>query len=324
MGSRRGTSGLCGVLALDKPYGMTSHDVVDRVRAITGERRVGHAGTLDPAATGLMLVGVGAATRLSEYLTGHDKEYVARIVFGATTDTDDAQGRVLSDVCDEELTGVFSMDVAQSTLEEFTGAIDQIPPAYSAIKKNGVVAYKAAREGKRIDFDVRSVTVREAELIQIGMTESELDDGSGDMVIRQLPYWDVRFAVSKGTYVRALARDIGAYLGCGAYLGALRRTSIAGTSISDACSIEELEKRAGASEAYPWCNPARLLGFPVVELEDAQARSVANGRDLDDLAETGDGLVSCVRDGRLLAVYRKNGAACKPRTVIPGGVVGVV
>lgn len=323
MGAKRGSTGLCGVLALDKPYGMTSHDVVDRVRKITGERRVGHAGTLDPAATGLMLVGVGAATRLSEYLTGHDKTYDARIMFGIATDTDDAQGRVLSSVPDNELTGVFSMEAAQEALLAFTGEIEQLPPAYSAIKKNGVVAYKAAREGTSLELDTRRVNVYEAELVQIGMTECELVDASGNKIVRELPYWDVRFAVSKGTYIRALARDIGAYLGCGAFLGSLRRTSIAGTSLEDACSIEELEDRANAGERLPWCDPATLLGFPVVELEEQQVKRVENGRELVDVPSGLEGMISCVSGNKLLAIYCWNSGVCKPETVIPGGVVGV-
>lgn len=323
MGAKRGASGLCGVLALDKPYGMTSHDVVNRVRRITGERRVGHAGTLDPAATGLMLVGVGAATRLSEYLTGHDKEYSARIVFGVATDTDDAQGRVLSSVPDDELAGVFSMDAARAALEAFTGEIEQLPPAYSAIKKNGVVAYKAAREGSCIDLDVRRVSVYRADLVQMGMTSAQLFDADGGVMLRDLPYWDVHFAVSKGTYIRALARDIGVYMGCGAHLGSLRRTSIAGTSLEDACSIDDLERCCGQAESLPWCDPAQLLGFPVMELEEQQVQCVANGRELRDPSAGHDGMISCVSGGRLLAVYSEKAGVCKPETVIPGGVVGV-
>lgn len=323
MGAKRGTSGLCGVLALDKPYGMTSHDVVNRVRQITGERRVGHAGTLDPAATGLMLVGVGAATRLSEYLTGHDKEYDARIVFGVATDTDDAQGRMLSSVTDDELTAVFSMDAAQEALDAFTGQIKQLPPAYSAIKKNGVVAYKAAREGTCIELEPRVVNVYETKLIQMGMTSAEFEDKTGNTITRELPYWDVHFAVSKGTYIRALARDIGAFLGCGAHLGSLRRTSIAGTGIEEACSIDELEQRAARGERLPWCNPVTLLGFPVLELEDTQVQYVANGRELTNVNQACEGMVSCVQGDKLLAIYGLSAGICKPETVIPGGVVGV-
>lgn len=320
---KRGTTGLCGVLAIDKPYGMTSHDVVNRVRQITGERRVGHAGTLDPAATGLMLVGVGAATRLSEYLTGHDKEYDARIVFGAATDTDDAQGSMLRSVDDDALAHALEGVDAEAVLDEFTGALEQLPPAYSAIKKNGVVAYKAAREGARIDLAPRPITVYSAVLRGMGSVEVELSDANGTTETRTLPYWDVRFKVSKGTYIRALARDLGAYLGCGAFLGALRRISVADLSISNACSLEELAELAERGAALPWCDPTRLLGFPVVKLGEQQAAYVANGRELAGIDAAREGMISCVCDGKLLAIYDWTAEACRPRTVIPGGVVGI-
>ncbi len=323
MSRRRIASGLCGVLALDKPYGMTSHDVVNRVRQITGERRVGHAGTLDPAATGLMLVGVGAATRLSEYLTGHDKGYDARIVFGVATDTDDAQGRVLSSSEDAALADAMRSVDAQAVLDEFTGTLEQLPPAYSAIKKNGVVAYKAAREGKAIELEARPITVHAARLAATGMQDVELADADGEALVRALPYWDVHFDVSKGTYIRALARDIGAYLGCGAHLGSLRRTSVANTNIEEACSIDELSSCVAEGRALPWCDPAKLLGFPVIELGEQQVQCVANGRELTDVG-AGEGMVSCTCDHRLLAVYNFVAGACRPATVIPGGVVGVV
>ena len=322
MSRRRGASGLCGVLALDKPYGMTSHDVVNRVRQITGERRVGHAGTLDPAATGLMLVGVGAATRLSEYLTGHDKGYDARIVFGVATDTDDAQGRTLASASDGELADIMRSVDAQAILDEFTGELEQLPPAYSAIKKNGIVAYKAAREGTCLELEARHVTVYGAQLAGAGVCEAELICADGNTSVRELPFWDVHFDVSKGTYIRALARDIGAYLGCGAHLGSLRRTSVAAMGIDEACSIDELANRAEAGDMLPWCDPARLLGFPVIELGEQQAQCVANGRELTDIS-AGEGMVSCIRDNKLLAVYNFVAGACRPATVIPGGVIGV-
>lgn len=315
---KRGTSGLCGVLAIDKPHGMTSHDVVDRVRRITGERRVGHAGTLDPAATGLMLVGVGAATRLSDYLIGHDKEYDARIVFGVATDTDDAEGRVLTSRPAE----LSRADCAEA-LARFTGSLDQLPPAYSAIKKNGVTAYKAAREGKSIELEQRRVTVYEARLVGEGAQTVDLNDGAGGRLVRDLPFWDVHFRVSKGTYIRALARDIGVYLGTGAHLGALRRTAVADMTIDQACTLEELAARVSAGQQPAWCDPACLLGFPVVELDEQQVKSVENGRTLDDIEIAAGDMVSCVHEKKLLAVYSYAAGALKPATVIPGGAVGV-
>ena len=320
---KRSSTSLCGVLAIDKPYGMTSHDVVNRVRHITGERRVGHAGTLDPAATGLMLVGVGAATRLSDYLIGHDKEYVARIVFGITTDTDDAQGHVLKSGI-TQVSDTYAMADPRQILAEFTGELDQMPPAYSAIKKNGVVAYKAAREGKCIELESRRITVYEANYLGAGIEQVEFDEGPDGAVSAELPYWDVHFRVSKGTYIRALARDIGNYVGCGAHLAALRRTAVSNTRISDACTLDALEQKAQVGDDFPWCDPADLLGFPVIELNEQEAQFVANGRELSNAHLIEDSLVSCVKDGRLLAVYNSKDSQLKPATVIPGGVTGVV
>ena len=171
---------------------MTSHDVVNRVRRITGERRVGHAGTLDPMATGVLVVLVGPATRLAPYLTSAEKTYEARIAFGAETDTDDAEGRVtLTAAVPDEVCDPFA---AAAMVASLVGVHEQIPPAYSAIKRGGVVAYEAARKGEALELEPRTVEVASAELLGV-----QVDP----------PAWDVAFAVSKGTYIRALARDLG-------------------------------------------------------------------------------------------------------------------
>lgn len=321
---KRGSSGLCGVLAIDKPAHITSHDVVNRVRRITGERRVGHAGTLDPMATGLMLVGVGAATRLSPYLTGHDKAYRARIVFGATTDTDDAEGRIVSfGSTGDPGAGLEALDGldAAAVVDGLVGEVEQLPPAYSAIKKNGVTAYKAAREGKSIELSARTVTVHEARLEKTGTVQAILDDGQGGRFEQELPCWDVYLRVSKGTYIRSIARDLGCTLGCGAYLGALRRVSVAGFSIDGACTLDELERCMQEGRGLPWCDPTALLGFPVLRLDERQAADVAHGRGLSGAGACPH--VSCVADGRLLAVYKEEQGRLRPATVIPGGVAGV-
>lgn len=324
---KRGASGLCGVLAIDKPGGMSSHDVVNHVRRLTGERRVGHAGTLDPMATGLLLVGVGAATRLSPYLSGHDKTYEARIVFGISTDTDDAEGRVVDYYAQgkpgegtEKLEGLDPQDV----LDGIVGCCDQMPPAFSAIKKNGVTAYKAAREGKRLELEARPVEIYSAELQGTGASAVDLDDGEGGRFRAELPYWDVVLRVSKGTYIRSIARDLGLKLGCGAHLGALRRTAVAGLAIEEAHTLEELERISEQDEPLPWANPASLLGFPVLRLSESQERAVANGCELRERAPMDVSRVSCVSGGKLLAVYEREQDRLKPATVIPGGVVGVV
>ena len=321
---KRGATGLCGVLAIDKPYGMTSHDVVDRVRRITGERRVGHAGTLDPTATGLMLVGVGAATRLTSYLTGHDKAYRARIVFGASTDTDDSEGRVIGGSGAEEaqeLLSALGEEGAAGAVSSLAGTSMQTPPAYSAIKKNGVAAYKAAREGAAIEVEPRQVTVYQASLEGRPSVRVSLPAREGPSFEAELPCWDVYLRVSKGTYIRSIARDLGATLGCGAYLGALRRVSIADFGIERAVTLEDVERCARDGEELPWCDPAALLGFPVLELDDSQADDVCHGRQLQAPSEASQ--VSCVSHNRLLAVYTAVGGTLRPATVIPGGVVGV-
>lgn len=324
---KRGASGLSGILAIDKPSLMTSHDVVNRVRRLTGERRVGHAGTLDPLATGLLLVAVGSATRLSNYLTGHDKAYRARIVFGAFADTDDAQGRVVSyGGCGAPGTGLESLDGVdpQTVLAGIEGACEQMPPAYSAIKKNGVTAYKAAREGRKLELEARPVEIYRAAFVAAGTAHASLDDGAGGRFEAELPYWDVDFRVSKGTYIRSIARDLGLKLGCGAYLGALRRTAIADMSLADAHALDELEALARAGSPLPWADPAGLLGFPVLQLDESQVKDVSNGRDLRGAAAQAVSRVSCVAGDRLLAVYEREKSRLKPATVIPGGVAGVV
>ncbi len=354
---KRGASGLAGVLAIDKAQDMTSHDVVNRVRRLSGERRVGHAGTLDPMATGLLFVGVGPATRLSCYLSGAEKSYRARIVFGVATDTDDAQGRALGEVCGSlDVAGLTDEDVARATLAALEGPTLQMPPAYSAIKKGGVTAYKAAREGKAIELEPRPVCIHEASLVGVGVDECALADGAGGQIVAQMPWWDVAFRVSKGTYIRAIARDLGARLGCGAHLGALRRTAVAGFGVEGACTLDALEARVAGGGELPWVNPAAVLGFPVLELDCAARAAVSNGApivapagfgeregrgaahvagaaDADgadvDASATGaadaaqPSFVSCVADGRLLAVYERDGMSLRPATVVPGGVAGV-
>ena len=324
---KRGASGLCGVLAVDKPQGVTSHDVVNVIRRLTGEKRVGHAGTLDPMATGLMLVCVGAATRLSAYLTGHDKSYIARIVFGAATDTDDAEGRVISSQPDADLSerlascGVSS---EQELLDSILGCSMQLPPAYSAIKKNGVTAYKAAREGKQLELEPREIVIDKARLVGCGKEHVRLSDGADGFFEDDLAYWDVELAVSKGTYIRSIARDLGYRLGCGAHLSALRRTSVASCKIDDAYTLEALAQIAADGQELPWADPVALLGFDdVCELSQEDMNDVSCGRKLDLKGDMPAGPVCCVYKGKLMAVYAAQDGALKPEVVIPGGVSGV-
>lgn len=257
---KRGLSGLSLVVGVNKPGGMSSHDVVNRCRSIFGERRVGHTGTLDPMATGVLPVCVGPATRLGTYLTGHDKSYRVSIAFGAGTDTDDAEGRIVrtGQVPDK----VLDPEFAAAFVAGLVGERKQMPPAYSAIKVNGTKSYEAARAGTIIDLAPRDIVVYDARLLDV----HEPCEGS-------LPRWDVEFRVSKGTYIRALARDAGISLGCPAHVAALERTELGLLTLDECVSLEtlaDLKDRAAL-------DPVRLLGVRFVYVQDELAAKVANG-----------------------------------------------
>ncbi len=211
-----------GFLLIDKPKDLTSFSVASRIRHLTGEKRVGHSGTLDPMATGVLGIFIGRATVLSSYLLDSDKEYTAKIMLGKATDTEDITGTVIKTA----QVNVTNNDIKR-VLEEFVGQISQIPPMYSAIKKNGVPLYKLAREGKEIKREPRNITIFSIELL------SELDESNCFVI-------SVR--CSKGTYIRSLCRDIGERLGCFATLCELRRTATAGFKISQAIPLSKLTK----------------------------------------------------------------------------------
>lgn len=301
MGRRRGATGLSGVLVIDKPAGMTSHDVVAAVRRATGEGRVGHAGTLDPMATGLLVVLVGPYTRLEPFLSCAGKRYDATILFGAETDTDDAEGAVVrtADVPAE----AFDPEFAAAVLARFTGALSQRPPAYSAIKVDGTTAHRAARAGAALELAERSVVVHEATLTAI---------------VTDPPSWEVSFFVSKGTYIRALARDIGVAIGSAGHLGALRRTASGTLSLDRATPLVDVVATEDVTTLFS--DPLLALGLPVI---DAPLVSVSNGLALSaELApEALEGsLVSVVSEGALAAVYEARGERLVPRAVFPRGV----
>lgn len=304
MRPRRGGTGLSGVLLIDKPQGPTSHDVVAALRSATGERRIGHAGTLDPMATGLLIVLIGAATRLEQYLVGHDKRYEARIVFGSETDTLDAEGEVTETAPVPD--SVLQAADARLVLASFLGAQDQMPPAYSAIKRDGVAAHRVARAGGEPVLEPRPIAVAEAEL-------SGIDPG--------VPAWDVRFAVSKGTYIRSLARDIGRAAGTRAHLGALRRTRVGRASVTAALTLEAAAAlaREDALSGH-FTDPVALLGMPPVIVDPSVVR---DGKPIPGpragLAE-GD-LVALATDELLLAVYRYLGDRLVPDAVLSPPVV---
>ena len=209
-------------LLIDKPAGMTSHDVVNQVRRISGERKVGHAGTLDPFATGLLLVAVGrdSTKKLSEYV-GLDKEYEAVFVLGARSETDDPEGPIVQSKSDRTV----SKDEIETAMQKFVGQIEQVPPKYAAIKVKGKKLYELARAGKEVERKPRSVRIDEFKLIKM----------LSDKKIR------VRIQCGSGTYIRAIARDLGDELGVGAYVEELRRTKIGSYSVEQAKNLAELK-----------------------------------------------------------------------------------
>ena len=220
-----------GFLLVNKPPGLTSHDVVDRLRAITGIRRIGHAGTLDPAAGGLLVMLIGSATKQQTEIMAGEKEYVAAIRLGATSSTDDAEG---------EITATSNAQVPMTndvrrTLQGFVGEIEQTPPAYSAVKIGGTKAYEAARRGKPLALKPRKVTIKEIDLLEY-----------------RYPALRVRVACAAGTYIRALARDIGEKLRCGGYLSALTRTRSGIFRLDDAVPLETLTEITWRAHLLPF------------------------------------------------------------------------
>lgn len=305
---RRGATDLSGILVIDKPWGMTSHDVVARVRRSTGERRIGHAGTLDPAATGVLVVLVGSATRLTPFLTRADKAYTARIAFGTETDTDDAQGDTLRTA--PVPPALEDPTFAAEVLSGLIGTRQQLPPAYSAIKRGGVTAHRAARAGTPLDLEPREIRVQEARFL--GITH---DPGV---------CWDASFLVSKGTYLRSIARDLGASLNTAAHLSALRRTASGCFTLAHAHSLDEIVD-AGAGCESMFADPVPALGIPQRELTPDEVRTVVVGAVIDAGELDGvepDSLVAIADARRLYAVYtcsRVDGLL-HAHTVFAGGV----
>ncbi|MBD3368180.1 MAG: tRNA pseudouridine(55) synthase TruB [Candidatus Eisenbacteria bacterium] len=256
------------LLIIDKPSGPTSHDVVARVRRATGVRRVGHAGTLDPRGTGVLVVMVGRTTRLSAYLMDHDKSYSGRMVLGVTTDTQDAEGEVLER---RDPSGV-DRDRLDSVLDSFRGDIMQTPPMVSALKRGGVPLYELARQGIRVEREARPVTVRDLRIVSF-----------------DLPYVEFVIECSKGTYVRTLAADVGEQLGCGAHLDRLRRTRVGPFRVEEAVALADIME---AGDAWLELGVPPLGALPdldVVTLSEEQAERVMDGGGvrLDDAQASG-------------------------------------
>lgn len=247
---------LAGVLNLDKPLGLTSHDVVARVRRHGGLRRVGHAGTLDPLATGVLVVCLGRATRLIEYMVGQPKTYETTVRLGQVTNTYDGEGEIIAE---QPVPETLSTAVIEATLSQFRGTIEQVPPMYSAIKKDGQPLYKLARRGETIDVPPRTVTIYDLTLLDW-----------------TTPHLTLRVTCSAGTYIRSLGHDIGQALGCGGYLVALRRTAVGVLTTDTAVPLAELTADNIADHLLP---PDTAVGhLPKIILTDSEARDLYNGR----------------------------------------------
>ncbi len=295
---------MTGVLLIDKPAGLTSHDVVARIRRSTGERSIGHTGTLDPRATGLLPLVLGRATRLAALMSGSDKTYEAVIRLGFATDTDDADGPAIGPVS-TDLPADAAIDAA---LDRFRGTFQQIPPRHSAKKIAGRKAYEMARREEPVPLVPVTVTVSALE--RLGR--------EGDLV-------PIRVTAASGFYVRALARDLGEALGCGAHLHALRRTRSAGFDVAAALPLEDAE-RLGVDVASHLIAPAEALPhLPAVRVTARGLTRATHGNPLgpDDLeghrlppATAGGPVRLLAEDGRLVALAHSRGGALHPVTVL--------
>ena len=285
-----------GIVVVDKPAGITSHDVVSRCRRIFGTRKVGHAGTLDPMATGVLVIGIERATKILGLITATEKSYSATIRLGRSTTTDDAEGEVLQDIPvadglidDAILTGVAAL----------RGEIAQRPSAVSAIKVGGKRAYQLAREGEHVELAARSVRVERFDVLAVRRDGPFVD-------------LDVEVDCSSGTYIRALARDLGSGLGVGGHLTALRRTRVGGYGLEHAHTLEDLADRPALSYTL---DDACLLAFPRRDIGDEQAADAAHGRPLP--AAGIDGVYAATDPrGRVLALLEDRGPRTKSVVVI--------
>ena len=291
-----------GIVVVDKPFAWTSHDVVGRVRRLAGTRKVGHAGTLDPMATGVLVLGVGRATRLLGHLQLADKEYFATIRLGQSTVTDDAEGDVVSTTP----AGHLDAEAITAAMAPLTGSIEQVPSSVSAIKVDGQRSYARVRAGEDVDLPARPVTVATFELGDVRPIDGVVDA-------------DVRVVCSSGTYVRALARDLGVALGVGGHLTMLRRTRVGAFVLASAHTLDELE----ADFVVTDLDRAARSSFPTLDLDDAQAVDVRFGRPLAGLALGSDAPVALFDSaGHFLALYVQRGDDARAVAVFADPLAG--
>ncbi len=282
---------ISGVLVVDKPVGLTSHDVVQIIRKGTNIRRAGHTGTLDPRASGVLVVLIGPAVRLSEYVSASDKRYQAVVRLGVSTDTYDADGRIEStspvNVTEEQF---------EEALKHFVGEIEQVPPPYSAVKIKGRKAYEMAREGEEVDLTPRKIQVYNLELLEWAMPEAVID-----------------VYCSSGTYVRSLANDLGEKLGCGAHLVGLRRTKSGRFTLRDAVPLRKLKEHFENGTWYQLLIPAAeaLSDWPAVELSHEQVEAVRHGHRVPAVPGVGAMVRGISEQGELVALMEFDEAAAE-------------
>ena len=289
-----------GLVVVDKPAGITSHDVVARVRRLAGTRKVGHAGTLDPMATGVLVLGVDRATRLLGHLMLTEKAYAATVRLGVSTGTDDAEGEVSA------TPGAAGVDEQQvrDALTGFVGDIEQVPTAVSAIKVDGKRAYQRVRDGEQVELAARPVTIHELVVHDVRRSTVE----SLEMLDA-----DITMRCSSGTYVRAIARDAGALLGTGCHPTALRRTAVGPYDLAVARTLDDLAEEFAV---LPLAVAARAA-FPAADLDAQQARDVRVGRPLDLPLDTLTGVFD--PDGEFLALYEPREGRARPVAVFVQG-----
>jgi len=292
---------LSGILNVDKPPDMTSHDVVDVIRRVSGQRRVGHAGTLDPMATGVLLVCLGQATRVAEYLMAGRKRYRASVVLGSTTDTYDAEGEVTSSGGRTD----FEQAEIEAALAGLSGPIDQVPPIYSALKQGGEPLHRRARRGEQVEVQPRRVEIDEIQLL----------DWKPPVLILEI-------ACSPGTYVRSLAHDLGQRLGSGSHLGALVRLASGRFTLEDATSLERLEEafRHGQEEQYLLPLDEALLDWPAIVVDSDEKQRLVQGQPIPARASkpADDGWARAYSsDGDFLAIvaYEAGAGRWRPKKV---------
>jgi len=287
-----------GIVVVDKPAGLTSHTVVARIRRLAGTRKVGHAGTLDPMATGVLVVGINRATRLLGHLQLADKSYDATILLGATSSTDNAEGEVVSTASSAELAAV-TTEAIETAVVAYRGEISQVPSKVSAIKVDGKRAYERVRAGEEVALKARSVTISRYDVVEVRAVDGGIEV-------------DVSVDCSSGTYIRALARDLGADLGVGGHLTMLRRTRVGSFEMSSAHTLESL------AESFVMLPIADVAAdtFPRFDADAEQAVAIRTGRPLPGLKLTpGQQTAMFAPDGTFLALYEPHGPLAKPTAV---------